>query len=36
MMIEKFWYGEPLVNLDKKVVNPLGPLQETGDIISIP
>lgn len=36
VVVEKFWYGEPLVNLDKKVVNPLGPLQEIGNIISIP
>jgi hypothetical protein len=36
VVVEKFWYGEPLVNLDKEVVNPLGPLQELGNLISVP
>ena len=36
VVIEKFWYGEPLISLDREVVNPLGPLQELGSIISIP
>jgi len=36
VIVEKFWYGEPLINLDKTVVNPLGPFQEIGNIISTP
>lgn len=36
VIVDKFWYGEPLINLDKTVVNPLGPLQEIGNIISTP
>lgn len=36
VIVEKFWYGEPMVDLDKEVVNPLGPLQELGNIISVP
>ena len=36
VVVEKFWYGEPLVNLDKQVENPLGPLQDIGSIISLP
>lgn len=36
VVVEKYWYGEPLINLDKEVVNPLGPLQELGNIISAP
>ncbi|MDD2733572.1 MAG: hypothetical protein PHF56_06490 [Desulfuromonadaceae bacterium] len=36
VVVEKFWYGEPLISLDKEVVNPLGPLQELGNIISTP
>jgi len=36
VIVEKYWYGEPLINLDKEVVNPLGPVQELGNIISTP
>lgn len=36
VVVEKFWYGEPLVELDKELVNPLGPLQEFGNIITAP
>jgi len=36
VVVEKFWYGEPLINIDKQVVNPLGPFQDIGNIISIP
>lgn len=36
VVVEKFWYGEPLINLDRNIVNPLGPLQEIGNIISFP
>lgn len=36
VIVDKFWYGEPLINLDKTVVNPLGPFQELGNIISTP
>jgi len=36
VVVEKFWYGEPLINLDKVVVNPLGPFQEIGNIIQAP
>lgn len=36
VVVEKFWYGEPLINLDKVVVNPLGPLQELGNLIPVP
>lgn len=36
VVVEKFWYGEPLVNMDKEVVNPLGPLQEMSGILSVP
>lgn len=36
VIVDKFWYGEPLINLDKTIVNPLGPLQEIGNIISTP
>ncbi len=36
IVVEKFWYGEPLIDLDKEVVNPLGPLQDMGSIISVP
>src|SRR6185369_13727241 len=28
VIVEKFWYGEPLVNLDREIVNPLGPFQD--------
>ncbi|MDD5286619.1 MAG: hypothetical protein PHD54_12240 [Desulfuromonadaceae bacterium] len=36
VVVEKFWYGEPLVDLDKEIVNPLGPLQELGNVITPP
>jgi hypothetical protein len=36
VIVEKFWYGEPLINLDKTIINPLGPFQEIGNIISTP
>lgn len=36
VIVDKFWYGEPLINLDKTIVNPLGPFQELGNIISAP
>lgn len=36
VIVEKFWYGEPLINLDREVVNPLGPLQDIGNIVSVP
>jgi hypothetical protein len=36
VVVEKFWYGEPLVNLDREIVNPLGPIQDIGTIISAP
>jgi len=36
VVVEKFWYGEPLVNMDKEVVNPLGPLQEMSGIFAVP
>lgn len=36
VVVEKFWYGEPLINIDKQVVNPLGPLQDIGTILSVP
>lgn len=36
VVVEKFWYGEPLINLEKSIVNPLGPFQEIGNIISTP
>jgi hypothetical protein len=34
VVVEKYWYGEPLISLDKEVVNPLGPLQGLGGVIS--
>jgi hypothetical protein len=36
VVVEKFWYGEPLVSIDRQVVNPLGPLQDIGTIIPVP
>jgi len=36
VVVEKFWYGEPVVDRDKEVVNPLGPFQDIGTIISAP
>jgi hypothetical protein len=36
IVVEKFWYGEPLVNLDREVINPLGPVQELGGLFSFP
>jgi len=36
VVVEKYWYGEPLINLEKTIVNPLGPFQEIGNIISTP
>ena len=36
VVVEKYWYGEPMINVEKTVVNPLGPFQEIGNIISTP
>lgn len=36
VVVEKFWYGEPLVNLDRVVVNPLGPLQDWAGMFTLP
>jgi hypothetical protein len=36
VVVEKYWYGEPLINLEKTIINPLGPFQEIGNIISTP
>ncbi len=36
VVVEKFWYGEPLIDLDQEVVNPLGPFQEIGNFLSAP
>lgn len=36
VVVEKYWYGEPLINLDREVTNPLGPFQDIGTIISAP
>jgi hypothetical protein len=36
VVVDKYWSGEPLVDQDKEVINPLGPLQELGNIISVP
>lgn len=36
VIVEKYWYGEPMINLEKTIVNPLGPFQEIGNIISTP
>lgn len=34
VVVDKYWSGEPQVDHDKEVINPLGPLQEVGNIIS--
>lgn len=36
VVVDKFWSGEPLVDQDKEIVNPLGPLQELGSMFSGP
>ena len=36
VVVEKFWYGEPLVDLDRKNINPMGPFQDIGTILSVP
>ena len=33
IVVEKYWSGEPKINQDKEVVNPLGPIQEFGGIL---
>lgn len=33
IVIDKYWSGEPKINQDKEVVNPLGPIQELGGIL---
>lgn len=34
IVVDKYWSGEPKVDQDKEAVNPLGPLQEVGNMIS--
>lgn len=36
VVVEKYWYGEPQVNMDKVVVNPLGPLQDWAGLFTLP
>lgn len=36
VVVDKFWSGEPKIDQYKEEVNPLGPLQELGNIISVP
>ena len=34
VVVDKYWSGEPQVDHDKEIINPLGQLQEVGNIIS--
>lgn len=34
VVVDKYWSGEPQIEQDKEVVNPLGPLQDVGGIIA--
>lgn len=36
VVVDKFWSGEPLVDQDQEDINPLGPLQELGNMLSTP
>ena len=33
IVVDKYWSGEPQINQDKEVINPLGPIQELGSIL---
>jgi hypothetical protein len=34
VVVDKYWSGEPQVDYDKETVNPLGPLQDVGNIFT--
>ena len=33
IVVDKYWSGEPQIDQDKQVINPLGPIQELGSIL---
>lgn len=33
VVVDKYWSGEPQINQDKEVINPLGPIQELGGLL---